>query len=244
MSRFIRLAGQTASVNISQSDVCNILSTYNGTLSASNACLVCNLRTKWELICYCPSWTSCYGTSVSFELPTNCYCEFEIGFFGLTNCGYSASVQTCIGFGSCTCCVGANSSSLYSGIHCGQSGFCGFTFTSGSTGSGTPPICWATTSSDNASSFILNLKKTFNGSSSCSDRALISYTNCLFSESCYGAFQVTTGRTCTNNPIQWSDTISPLCCRFTRFCISSNCAIRGCGGWWYIMGMACRTCAI
>lgn len=241
MSRYIRIGGSSATSTLTSSDVCNILSTYQGTLSAGNACLVCNLRTQYEIVCYCQGWTCCYGTTFSLSLPTDQYSEFQFGMFGICNC-YGVVMYNCLHFGNSSCFCTSSSPAAYCSVQgLLPVGSC-FIYCNSSADRA---ICWSTTSTCNQSSIFINFKKTF-GYETCG--ALV---NCpqiqwcgYYNGNCQTMGELFYGYTRCTNCTSWKTNITESDA-FTRMRIISNCGIQGgTNSYWYLLGMKNRTCGI
>ena len=71
MSRFTRTAGSSGGATYGDSNVCSILSSYTGALSAGDGTNICCIRSEWELICECNCIETCYGPCVEFTFPSN-----------------------------------------------------------------------------------------------------------------------------------------------------------------------------
>jgi len=225
MSRFIRTSSGAGGAGLTSSDVCSILCTYQGTLSAANACLVCNLRTEYEIICYCQYWTTCYGSCLIFSLPTTEYSEFKLGFFGLFNC---QSDSTSILFGNDTnICFCGYCSNVFAWpmsscvISCLGPTACA--------------VCFSSPLNCNQSSFIFNLRRTWGYTSEglCFSCPIISYDAC-FRGDCYCTQLNFYGTTISSCCLYWRDTAASD--TFTRLSISNSTGIRSCNGYWYILG--------
>jgi len=112
MSRFIRKAGATGGASYGDANVCSLLATYSGSLSASNASKVCCLNTEWELICLCNNISKSMGTGVEFTLPDNSeeyWKAFKICASNVTSDTFSSTMTRFgIGTGSCysSTCIG------------------------------------------------------------------------------------------------------------------------------------------
>jgi hypothetical protein len=70
MSRFTRTAGSTGGGAYGDSNVCGVLSSYTGALSAGDGTNICCIRSEWELICECNCIDVCYGSCVEFTFPS------------------------------------------------------------------------------------------------------------------------------------------------------------------------------
>jgi hypothetical protein len=241
MSRFIRSGGSTSGA-LTSADVCNILCSYQGTLSASNACLVCNLRTQYDIICMCTEWTCCYGTTFEVQLPTTEYNEFEFGMFGI--CNFTGGCMcNFLQFGNCVCYCLGTSPPAYCGVQYNiPSGSCIISCS----GPAACAVCFAN-QAGSSSSILVNFKRSWNYNSclnNCVNCPQIFYCGYYTSRDRTLAERFmgsTTCSTCT----YWRDAASTTCDQFTRFRICSNCAIQGgTGAYWYILGMKDRTCAI
>lgn len=115
MSRYIRQAGSSGGGTYGDSNVCALLPSYTGALSASDGTNICCIRNQWELICECNCIDTCYGTCVEFTFPStadadNCkFSEYKLEVNGLYMKDNTA-VQLFMKIGSsdcyCGCCSG------------------------------------------------------------------------------------------------------------------------------------------
>ena len=115
MSRFTRTAGSDGGSVYGDSNVCGILSSYTGALSAGDGTNICCIRSEWELICECNCIDECYGSCVEFTFPSTAdadTCKFtayklQVDGLYLPN---AAAVSLFMKIGSatcyCTCCAG------------------------------------------------------------------------------------------------------------------------------------------
>lgn len=238
MSRFVKLAGQSSVQYATGSDVCNILCTYTGTLSAGNACLVCNLRTQYEIICYCQCWATCYGTSFTLSLPTTQYSEFQFGMFGICN-DYAVAMGNYLHFGNDSCFCTSTSPPAYCGVQANMSGGC---LINCLTAYG-QAVCWGTTTTCNQSSIFINFKKSWGNTaqSTCISCPFIQWCG-YYTGNCQVVGESFFGITTAANNAYWRTTSASDA--FTKMRICSNCAIKAQCGYWYLLGMKNRTCAI
>ena len=117
MSRYIRTAGSSGGGTYSDSNVCSVISSYTGTLTAGDGTNICCIRTDWELICECNCIDECYGGGgcVEFTFPStadedNCrFTEYKLELTGLADNDTNFK-QLFMKIGSancyCTCCAG------------------------------------------------------------------------------------------------------------------------------------------
>ena len=76
MSRYLRQAGSSGGGTYGDSNVCSLLSSYTGALSASDGTNICCIRNQWELICECNCIDTCYGSLICSTLQMN-NCKFS-----------------------------------------------------------------------------------------------------------------------------------------------------------------------
>jgi hypothetical protein len=115
MSRFTRTAGSTGGGAYGDSNVCGVLSSYTGALSAGDGTNICCIRSEWELICECNCIDVCYGSCVEFTFPSTAdadtckFTAYKLQVDGLYLPGTTA-VELFMKIGSatcyCTCCAG------------------------------------------------------------------------------------------------------------------------------------------
>ena len=115
MSRFTRTAGSDGGSVYGDSNVCGILSSYTGALSAGDGTNICCIRTDWELLCECNCIDECYGTCVEFTFPStadedNCkFSEYKLevnGLYGSDNAARIFSMKIGSANCYCNCCSG------------------------------------------------------------------------------------------------------------------------------------------
>lgn len=117
MSRFLRNAGSSGGSTYGDSNVCGLLPSYTGTLTAGDGTNICCIRTDWELICECNGIDECYGAGgcVEFTFPStadsdNCkFTAYKLEVTGLSD-GDATAKQLFMKIGNadcyCTCCAG------------------------------------------------------------------------------------------------------------------------------------------
>lgn len=116
MSRFLRSAGSSGGgATYGDSNVCTLLPSYTGTLTAGDGTNICCIRTDWELICECNGIDECYGTCLEFTFPSTAdadNCKFTAyklevnGLYGQATAAMNLSMKIGNKDCYCTCCSG------------------------------------------------------------------------------------------------------------------------------------------
>lgn len=124
MSRFVRKAGiGGGGGSYGDANVCSLLSSYTGTLTASNGYNICNLRSGWERIYFDCGTNTTFGT-ICITVDTEKYDAFCITMRGLCGTCTTSSLWTSLGTSNCFCtCI---NSSFYA-CYLNSYGICSYT---------------------------------------------------------------------------------------------------------------------